>query len=799
MKDTIVEQYTARLNELGIEHKTLEHPQLISVEAVQKYLGYGMEDSAATLLMKADDTFVAIIRRGDTKLDNAKVKKYLGITTLRMATAEEFEKITGVPSGAASVYITNVPTYIDGKIFEKEFINAGSGSLLVTIRYKTADLKKIPGVSVVDFTVTSTTSKKIADLKKNKQTIRALENSTLKYELIKHPPIKTVEEGLVYLGISADQGVSTLIFETEKGNVAVLRRDDHQLSEEKIKKVLGLQKIRMCKPSEVLKLTGCEVGFVSPYNPDFIIVMDKTILEKDFVYLGTGSPEYDLKIAPRDLVTFTKAKPADVVQKGVVRIKRRVVSGITPSGDGTLHIGNYLGAVKQFINIAKSFECYLFVADMHGLTTIQDKQHLACNIEGLVLNELALLRGYLSKDEFDGIVFYRQSDIAMHGELQSIINNVTPLGLLKRAHAYKDKLQKDITEDEINLGLFNYPILMAADILLYHPDFVPVGKDQKQHVEITRDIADRFNKIYKKKVFTLPEPMIPEDVGAVLGTDGKRKMSKSLGNIISIFDSEDVIKKQVMGTYTDPTRKHASDPGHIEGNMVFTYLDFFGDENKVDELKKRYREGSVGDVEVKEYLFESLMSYFAPARKAYAELKNNPKLVQEILQQGRDKALAVAGETMKEVRDAVGLNTQYSISSQLTVHSSQKKYIDSGSGAGMTISIDDFAKMEVRVGKVIEARNKEGSEKLIRLVVDFGTAFAGSSGESKRIIFTGVRGFGCTPEDFLGKQFFFITNLAPRKMMDEESQGMILAVDNADKSKPLFISGEGMPVGAKIR
>jgi len=464
---------------------------------------------------------------------------------------------------------------------------------------------------------------------------------------------------------------------------------------------------------------------------------------------------------------------------------KRVVSGITPSGDGTLHIGNYLGAVEQFIRIAKSFECFLFVADMHGLTTIQDRKHLSGNIEALVLNELALLQGFLSKEEFDRIVFYRQSDIGYHGELQSILNNVTPLGFLKRAHAYKDKLQKEVSEEDINLGLFNYPILMAADIIMYHADVVPVGKDQKQHVEITRDIAERFNKTFKKNVFTLPDPMISEDVGAILGTDGKRKMSKSLGNIIAIFEPEEVIRKQVIGTYTDPTRKHATDPGHIEGNMVFTYLGHFGEKKRVEELKEQYQNGKVGDVEVKEYLFESLMTYFGPARKRYDELKNNPKLVQDILDRGKDKALVVAKNTMKEVHETVGLTTKYSIRKQKTENAEQKR------GETGTITINDFAKIEVRVGKVVEAANKEGSDKLIRLVVDVGV-------DTPRTIFTGVRGFGYTPEDFAGKQFFFVTNLAPRKMMNEESQGMILAVDGID-NKPQFVSAEGMPVGAKIR
>jgi tryptophanyl-tRNA synthetase len=457
---------------------------------------------------------------------------------------------------------------------------------------------------------------------------------------------------------------------------------------------------------------------------------------------------------------------------------KRLLSGITPSGDGSLHIGNYLGAVRQFIELAKSNETYLMVADLHGLTTIQDKKQLQHNIETLILNELALLRGFLTKEEFERIIFFRQSDVPLHTEGQSILNNVTPLGLLKRAHAYKDKLQKDVMEDDINVGLFSYPMLMASDILLYQPDLVPVGKDQKQHIEITRDIAERFNKIYKKNVFKLPEPYIPEEVAVVLGTDGQRKMSKTLGNLIAIFESEEVIRKQVNGTYTDPTRAHATDPGHIEGNMVFVYLDFFGDKKKVEELKEQYKEGKVSDVAVKEYLFDSLLAFFAPARKAYEELKANPKLVKEILQKGQARAMEVAIKTMTAARESTGLTTAYS-------------FFQYAKPIGDTVTIDDFARLDLTVGRVMEAKNKEGSEKLIRLVVDIGE-------DKTRVIFTGVRPFGFVPEDFEGKQFFFITNLAFRKMLDEESQGMILAVDGPDK-KPIFLTASGMPVGAKIR
>jgi len=467
---------------------------------------------------------------------------------------------------------------------------------------------------------------------------------------------------------------------------------------------------------------------------------------------------------------------------------KRILSGITPSGDGSLHIGNYLGAVKQFIELSSTFECFLMFADLHALTTIQDKKTLQKNSENLILNEIALIEGLGGKEgtgALENVVFFRQSDVPMHTELQSILNNITPLGLIKRAHAYKDKLAKDVMEDDINLGLFNYPVLMAADILLYKPDVVPVGKDQKQHIEITRDIAEKFNNTFRKNVFPLPEPYIPENVASILGTDGQRKMSKTLGNLISIFESEEILRKQVNSCFTDPTRKHATDPGHLEGNMVFTYLHYFGKQEQVQVMAEKYVQGNIGDAEVKDYLYESLLSYFGPARMRYQQLKEEPKKVKDILEKGTAIAQEVASKTMSEIREAIGLTNQYSFFSY------QCKRAD-----GM-ISIDEFSSVTQKVGKVINATHPEKSEKLIRLEVDFGPVSEGAQEHDIRIIFTGVRGYGYTKDDFIGKQFFFVYNLQPRKMMGEQSHGMILAVDGADK--PIFVSADGMPLGSIIR
>jgi len=381
--------------------------------------------------------------------------------------------------------------------------------------------------------------------------------------------------------------------------------------------------------------------------------LDKKLFEKEYLLGGSGSNSYSCNYKTADLTKIPNSNVVDVSKslKKIDRLKgNRILSGITPSGDGKLHIGNYLGAVRQFKELAKDNQCFLFIADIHALTTIQDGRILKKNIRELILSELALL------GELENIVFFRQSDVPQHAELQSLLNNITPLGLIKRAHAYKDKLQKEAKEDDINMGLFSYPVLMAADILLYQTDIVPVGQDQKQHIEITRDIGERFNKVYRNNVFKLPEPFIPKKSAVVLGTDGKRKMSKSLGNIISIFENESMIRKQVMGTYTDPARKHATDPGHIIGNMVFSYLDYFGEKDEVEKLKTLYQSGKIGDVALKNILYEALMKYFQDSRKRYEQLKSAPLLVEKILTDGAKKAKMVAEKTVSQVKEKMGLS-----------------------------------------------------------------------------------------------------------------------------------------------
>lgn len=335
--------------------------------------------------------------------------------------------------------------------------------------------------------------------------------------------------------------------------------------------------------------------------------------------------------------------------------KYTILTGITPSGSGEVHIGNYFGMVKPFFAMAeKADKVYYFIADLHALTTIKNKEALQKNVENVVLSYLSL--GF----DPQKVLFYRQSDIGLHAELQTILNNVTPLGLIKRCHAYKDKLEKGYNQEKINMGLFCYPVLMAADILLYDADYVPVGEDQKQHVEITRDIGDYFNKTYGK-TFKLPQVYIKKEAARLVGTDGQRKMSKSLGNYISIFADEKIIKKQIMGCFTDSNRIHPTDPGRVEDNPIFIYHDLINDNKaEVEDLKRRYLTGKVGDVTVKEKLFTAHMKRFSRERARYQELSDNPEKIKTILEKGAAKARQEAVRKMMQVREKIGFTNKYS-------------------------------------------------------------------------------------------------------------------------------------------
>lgn len=318
----------------------------------------------------------------------------------------------------------------------------------------------------------------------------------------------------------------------------------------------------------------------------------------------------------------------------------RTLSGITPSG--TLHIGNYFGAIKQFIDTQDKVDGFYFISDYHALTTGPDPKKLRENTYNIILDYLAL-----GLDPEKSTIFL-QSNIPEHTELAWFLANVTPVALLERAHSYKDKVAKGLAP---NNGLFTYPVLMAADILMYDPDFVPVGKDQKQHIEIARDIAIKFNTIYGE-FFKLPEPMIQESVAVVPGTDGQ-KMSKSYDNTIEMFAEEKALKKKVMSVVTDSTP--LEEPKNPDTCNVFALYKLFATESQLADMAAKYRAGNFGYGTAKKELLEMILEYFKPFREKRKYLAENMPLVEKILKDGSDKARELAIKKIKDVKSAVGL------------------------------------------------------------------------------------------------------------------------------------------------
>jgi tryptophanyl-tRNA synthetase len=332
----------------------------------------------------------------------------------------------------------------------------------------------------------------------------------------------------------------------------------------------------------------------------------------------------------------------------------RFLSGVQPSGK--LHLGNYFGAIKQHIDLQHEGTCFYFIADYHAMTTIQENaERLAAETKkpvrpGDLLRQYTLdvALDYLALGlDPDKAIFFRQSDVPEVTELAWILGTVTNMGLLERAVSYKDKIDRGI---EASVGLFTYPVLMAADILIYRSNVVPVGKDQVQHIEMTRDMAERFNRVYAE-VFPIPNYRL--DRGSkVPGTDGQ-KMSKSYGNTIEIFAEGKPLQKTVMGIKTDS--KPLGSPLDPDTCTVYALYSLVATEEERAEMAAKYRAGAIGYGEAKKQLFGKIDAYFAPAREKRKELVQNPDYVEGVLRSGAARARAEAQKTMELVRGAVGM------------------------------------------------------------------------------------------------------------------------------------------------
>ena len=328
--------------------------------------------------------------------------------------------------------------------------------------------------------------------------------------------------------------------------------------------------------------------------------------------------------------------------------KKRILTGDRPTG--RLHIGHYLGSVANRVKLQDAYECYFIVADLHTLTTKPEKE----NVDGIAENARQMIYDYLACGiDPEKSVIYLQSAVHEVYEMNLFFEMLTSVPRLQRLPSLKE-MAKAANLTEMPFGLLGYPVLQAADILMPRAHLVPVGKDNEAHVELTREIARRFNNLYGE-VFPVPEVLIG-DVPTLVGTDGNAKMSKSLNNAILLSDDSKTVEMKVRGMYTDPKRIRADIPGTVEGNPVFVYHDIFNsDKGEVEDLKNRYREGKVGDVEVKTKLAAAVNRFLDPIRERRYEFERKGGYVDEVLYDGTLKMREIAGQTLFDMKKAMGV------------------------------------------------------------------------------------------------------------------------------------------------
>ncbi|MDZ7587130.1 MAG: tryptophan--tRNA ligase [Patescibacteria group bacterium] len=486
MIDEKIKKYSEQLNKLGIEHKILEHPELKTVEEVQSYLGYTVADSCPALVMKADNDFMVVIKRGDCKLDSKKLKKFLGVENLRLATKEEFEKLTNLQIGTARVFNSKMRTLLDKKIFEKEYLNGGTGSFTCTFRYKTEDLKKISNCEVIDVTET---------------------------------------EGAQNFG------------------------------------------------------------------------------------------------------------------------KKRVFSGTRATG--RLHLGNYLGAVKGYIELQNKpdYECIYMAVDVHTITTPYDFKTLSKATRNILLDYLAC--GLDPKKS----IITAQSLVPEHTDLAFLFSSMISVARMQHLPTFKEKIQQN--PDNVTMALLNYPVLMAADILIYKAGLVPVGIDQEPHLEIAREIARKMNETFG---MDFPEPKRFATKGEyVPSLLGEGKMSKSVeGSYINLTDDLEMIKKKLAQTPTDSGKGKSVPTSGGVANLL-TFVELFQGQKKRVEYEKKYMTDGLRYHELKNSLAEVIYKELEPIRLKRKELETKPEYVMQVIKDGAERARKLAQKTIDEVKEKMGL------------------------------------------------------------------------------------------------------------------------------------------------
>jgi len=477
------------------------------------------------------------------------------------------------------------------------------------------------------------------------------------------------------LGIKYKEGMSILLFRVKgKNYIALLRRDDRNINSKGLKKILGTGDFTFCNEEDLKKL-NFESGLASPLilndtqkDINVKIYVDKEVLEMDKIICGSASSLFALEIKKDDLlknigeyevidITILNERRKDLPdneknsfsKNNLLKSSKRILTGDRPTGK--LHLGHYVGSLENRVKLQYEYETFIMVADVQALTDNYDNpQKISDNILETTMDNLAV--GINPKIT----TLFIQSMIPEIAELTVLFMNLVTHNQVLRNPTVKNEIAQKGFGESVPFGFVAYPISQAADILILRSNLVPVGNDQAPMIELTDEIAKRFNRIYKSEVFNTVEGYY-STFSRLVGTDGNAKMSKSIGNTIYLSDPPDIVKDKVMKIYTDPNRIHANDPGKVEGNPVFIYHDAFNpDIEEINDLKERYTLGKVGDIEVKDKLQIAINNFLNPIREKRSYYEQNKDEVIDILKTGSKKVKLEAEKTMDLVKEAMKIN-----------------------------------------------------------------------------------------------------------------------------------------------
>jgi len=474
---------------------------------------------------------------------------------------------------------------------------------------------------------------------------KKLESLGIRHELVSHPEMVEVVDVMGFLGLPISEGFSTLIYQADGKYVALNRRDDTKLKLSKVREVLGVTELKMVPPEEFEKLTGLRRGAARPLSPVSETLFDSKMFEKEYLMGGSGSNSTTIKYLTADLTKIPNSRVMDITGELVGASEGIVLAGIRSSGQ--LHLGNYLGAVKGMIALQNDsrYTTNYMVADLHAITT-------PYNITSFQHDTRSVIIDYLSAGlDPEKSVLFVQSNVREHVELSYLLSTVITVARAQHLPTYKDKFHQQ--QGNVSMALFQYPVLMAADILLYKADLVPVGIDQEPHIEITREIARKMNTQYG---MDFPEPTRFATTGEyVPSLTGSGKMSKSVsGSFINLTDDLATIKKRLAGAPTD-SGKGSTIP--TEGGVanLLKFVELFEGIEKRKEYESQYIGSGIRYGDLKNELVEAIDRELAPIREKRKELEAKPGYVDKVIKEGAEKARVIASATVAEVKQKMGL------------------------------------------------------------------------------------------------------------------------------------------------